>query len=284
MSRPSHGLTRYELLDTSDAGAFYRARRLPQQRDLCLLEISRHLTEYSYEWLVRHQEGRRHVTALTHPGLCRALEYRPAEGYVVREWFPHQSLRALLRARAGAPLPPVESARIVVAVGEALHYLHEKTLGGRPLSLIHRLLNPDQILLGEDGRCKLKGLDMGFFYEQERSHSGPIISTRARLAYLTPEELRGHEPDPQSNMYSLGVIFYELLTGSSPFTGDSDVAVLHAIINAEVEPVRTRNPAAPPALARLCAQAMARDRAERPFRLPPLLRALKDWLRAPTLT
>ena len=202
---------------------------------------------------------------LDHPGIVPVHDLgREGAGYfMAMDYLAGQDLRALLaRLRHdGSRLPVALSAFVLAEAARALDHAH-RALGhdGTPLHVVHRDLSPANVLLGYDGRVAV--IDFGIAQAAFRAHrEGAVL--RGKFGYLSPEQVRGLPVDRRADVFSLGAVLHELLTGHRLFHGPSDLAVLERVRAAQVRPPSERNPAVPPALDAVVLSALARDPAER---------------------
>ena len=202
---------------------------------------------------------------LDHPGIVRVHDLgRVGAGYhMAMDYRAGQDLRALLaRPRHdGSRLPPALSAHLVAEAARALDHAH-RAVGqdGAPLHVVHRDLSPANLLVGYDGRVAV--LDFGIAQAAFRAHREDAV-LRGKFGYLSPEQVRGLPVDRRADVFSLGAVLHELLTGHRLFHGPSDLAVLERVRAAQVRPPSARNPAVPPALDAVVLRALARDPADR---------------------
>jgi serine/threonine-protein kinase len=161
-------------------------------------------------------------------------------------------------------------------VAEALHYAHrERDPRGRPLRLVHRDVSPANVLLGFDGAVRL--IDFGIA-QAAISSRAPDAVLRGKFGYMSPEQVRGLPVDRRADVFSLGVVLHEMLTGERLFTGPSELAVLEKVRSAEVAPPSARNPEVPPALDAVVLRALAREPEDRFPWAGGLRDALRPWL------
>ncbi|MBM3271183.1 MAG: serine/threonine protein kinase, partial [Candidatus Sericytochromatia bacterium] len=154
------------------------------------------------------------ASRLIHPGIVHVLDHfiEDDDGYIVMEWLPGTSLREALD-KAGGQLPAEQALDIVTQVGEALHHAHAE-------GVVHRDVKPENVMLS-GGRATL--LDFGIASAPEFRQSGHARNA-GTARYIAPEALRGHETDARSDVFSLGVMAYELLTGSYPYGAQTILA------------------------------------------------------------
>jgi serine/threonine-protein kinase len=203
---------------------------------------------------------------LRHPNLVTVLDAGEHEGYdyLVLEYVHGASLRTLMQTEAGGKVRDVPAAvalAITADVARALHHAHELTdEDGAPLGLVHRDVSPGNVLVALDGAVKLA--DFGIAKETRvATLSGSMHGT---VTYMAPEQCRGHAFDRRADVFSLGVICYELVTGGRLFWADNDVASLHRVLSGNVPRPRKVRPSVPPALEEIVMTAVAHD-AERRF-------------------
>ena len=211
---------------------------------------------------------------LCHPNLVAVLDAGQHDGYdyLALEYVHGAPLRALMQTDAGPrvrDVPPAVALAIVAGVARALHHAHELTDDdGAPLGLVHRDVSPGNVLLALDGAVKLA--DFGIAKETRvQTLSGSMHGT---VRYMAPEQCRGHAYDRRADVFSLGVICYELVTGARLFWADNDVASLHRMLSGDVPRPRDVRPSVPPALEALVMTAIAHE----PERRFPTARAFAE--------
>jgi class 3 adenylate cyclase/tetratricopeptide (TPR) repeat protein len=161
------------------------------------------------------------------------------EPYIVSQYMAGGALERLLDQAPERRLDPDEAIRIADCVASALEHAHAK-------GVVHRDLKPANVWLAEDGTAKLGDFGLAFSFQHSRlTQSGTIVGT---VAYMAPEQALGRKPDASSDLYSLGAMLYEMLTGRPPFAGDSAVSVISQ--HTSVDPVAPswHNPGVPGAL------------------------------------
>jgi eukaryotic-like serine/threonine-protein kinase len=191
---------------------------------------------------------------LDHPNIARVLDLGEQDGrpYLVMELLEGESLAARID-RAG-PMAPAEAARVVAAVADALQAAHAA-------GVVHRDVKPGNVFLTSAGEVKVLDFGIASAAGEPDLTTGDLLGT---AAYLAPERALGRPATPAADLYSLGVVLYELLAGRRPFQGGSDVELAMAQVNARPAPLALVAPATPPALAAACEHALAKDPAARP--------------------
>ena len=222
------------------------------------------------------------VAQLRHPHIVPVHAAGEAEGllYYTMPFVEGESLRA--RLERGGELPVVEVVRLLRDVADALSYAHAR-------GVVHRDLKPDNILL-EHGHAAIAdfGIAKALQAATEPASGRDATLTTVGMAlgtpaYMAPEQAAGDpHADPRSDLYSLGVIAYEVLTGGHPFTGRSARAVLAAHASQLPEPIMIRRPGVPPALATLGMRLLEKNPADRPQSADEVLRELDSVAQAAT--
>ena len=167
--------------------------------------------------------------------------------------------------RAG-PMAPGEAARVVAAVADALQAAHRA-------GVVHRDVKPGNVFLTAEGEVKVLDFGIASAAGEADLTTGDLLGT---AAYLAPERALGRPATPAADIYSLGVVLYELLAGRRPFEGGSHIELAMAHVNAHPEPLGLVAPSAPPFLVAACEQAMAKDPAARPRSAAALARLLRS--------
>ncbi len=172
--------------------------------------------------------------------------------YLAMEWVEGRTLSALLRERG--PLPWREALAIATAVARALDHAH-----GR--GVVHRDVKPANILVGDDGRVKVSDFGIAKFATESHTLAGQVVGTPN---YMSPEQVRGGALDGRSDLFSLGAVLYELLTGAPPFKADSIAGITYRIAHVDPRPAAELVPGLPPELDELLLQLLDKDPTRRP--------------------
>jgi eukaryotic-like serine/threonine-protein kinase len=194
------------------------------------------------------------ASALDHPNICSVHEIgETPEGqlFIVMGYYEGKTLKEKIKA---GPLPVNEAVAISIQIAEGLKKAHGK-------GIVHRDLKPANIMLTDEGTAKI--VDFGLAKLKGLTRLTKSGTTLGTVAYMSPEQALGKEVDQRSDIWSLGVILYEMLTGKLPFPGEYDQAVLYAVINEEPEPVTGLRSGVPIEFDRILAKALAKDPEER---------------------
>ncbi|MFY0526536.1 protein kinase domain-containing protein [Archangium gephyra] len=204
---------------------------------------------------------------LTHPHVVQIFDFGEANGtyFLAMEYIDGPSLRTLIkRASAqGLELPLAMCARLVSHACEGLAFAHDFTEPetGEALGLIHRDISPDNILLSKQGAVKV--VDFGIAKAAGQAHKTASGVIKGKLSYMPPEQVRAESLDRRVDVYALGVVLYELLTGHKPFESESDVGLMRAILFQSPMPAVQFRPELPDSLRRILGRAIAKDREQR---------------------
>jgi serine/threonine-protein kinase len=215
----------------------------------------------SPEFIQMFLDEARLAARLEHPNIVRTYEFGVENGryFMVMEYLAGEDLNAVLNraAATGHPLPIQFVAEVASRVCAGLQFAHELAdADGRPLGLVHRDVSPGNIVVTYFGEVKL--IDFGVAKAATnvvRTRTGIL---KGKISYMSPEQLRSRGVDRRSDVFSTGVVLWELLAGVRLFARDSDAATLYAILDDEIPPVQARRPDVPDDLARIVERALAR--------------------------
>ena len=184
--------------------------------------------------------------------------------FIAMEYVAGKDVRTLLERyrRRKEKMPVPQAVFIACKICEGLDYAHrKKDARGQDLGIIHRDVSPQNILVSYEGEVKI--IDFGIAKAANRSQKTQAGILKGKFGYMSPEQVRGQPIDRRSDIFALGVILYELLTGEKLFTGESDYSVLEKVRNAEVPPARNFNPGLSSGLERVLNKALAREPEQR---------------------
>ena len=224
------GMAELYLARVSGAGGFEKnvvvKRILPQLAD-------------SDELFRMFLDEARIAATLQHPNVIQTYDACDEDGeyFIAMEYLDGTDLRTLRKVLADKvmPLPWEHALYILVGVAAGLHYAHEKTdLDGQPLGIVHRDVSPQNVFLTREGGVKL--VDFGIAVAQNRLTETANGTLKGKLAYMSPEQCRSDRLDRRSDIYSLGILLYELTTGRRLYTSSGDYDLLKQIVEEEIEP------------------------------------------------
>ncbi|WP_224372980.1 serine/threonine protein kinase [Hyalangium versicolor] len=184
--------------------------------------------------------------------------------YIAMEYVAGRDLRTILERyrRRKEIMPTAQAVFIASKMCEGLDYAHrKKDARGQDLSIIHRDVSPQNILVSYEGDVKI--IDFGIAKAANRAQKTQAGILKGKFGYMSPEQVRGMPIDRRSDIFAVGVILYEMLTGEKLFVGESDFSTLEAVRNAEVPLPRQFNPNIPAGLEKVVLKALAREPEER---------------------
>ena len=247
-------LGRYELLAELGQGAMgvvYRAHDPVLDRVVAIKTI--HLTlpkDELAEYEARFYQEARAAGGLNHPNIVTIYDIGKSErvAYMAMEFLEGEELRATLAA--GQPLPAAQALDVVIQVAEGLAYAHER-------HIVHRDIKPANIMIVRDGLVKITDFGIARMRTTEvKTMTGMILGSPK---YMAPEQVAGRRADHRCDLFSLGVVLYETLTGEAPFHGDNIHGIMYQILNSTPPPPSVRNPDLPPIVDLVLAKALAKN-------------------------
>src|SRR5690242_4036536 len=201
------------------------------------------------QFIERFRREAKNAAGLSHPNIVSIYDRGEAEGsyYIAMEYLDGRSLKELIVSRGPAPVGvAVEYARQILS---ALRFAHRH-------GIVHRDIKPHNVLVDTDGRVKVTDFGIARAGASQMTEAGSIVGT---AQYLSPEQARGGNVDQRSDLYSLGVVLYELLTGNVPFNGDTPVEIAMKHLSAIPEPPSAKRPEIPRDLDLIVMRALAKD-------------------------
>jgi hypothetical protein len=248
-------VSQYQITSKLGAGGMgevYRARDIKLERDIALKLLPQSFAS-DQERLGRFEQEARTLASLNHPGIMVIHDSGIHNGspYLISELLEGQTLRDLLQE---GPLPPRKAVEYAVQIARALEAAHNK-------GIIHRDLKPENLFITRDDRVKV--LDFGLAKLRVAAPATPA-SARPTIVggtapgivlgtpgYMSPEQARGEEAESRSDIFALGAILYEMLSGQRAFKGESGVELMNAIIKSEPPELSAHSPNIPPTLERI---------------------------------
>jgi serine/threonine protein kinase len=207
------------------------------------------------------------VATLQHPNIAQVYEIGAVGGsyFFVMEYVDGADLRRLIEASIAKRqrIPLAEAIYIIAHVCMALHYAHEKhDLDGRALRIIHRDVSPSNVLISHDGAVKVCDFGVAKAHHRGAEHTERGV-LKGKFSYMSPEQCQSKPIDRRSDVFSIGILLYELTTLSKLFRAPSDYALLQQVVEARVAPPSQRAPDYPLELERIVMKALARDPTQR---------------------
>jgi serine/threonine-protein kinase len=248
--------SRYRLeakLGSGGMSTVYLARDATLDRSVAVKVMHREMSEQP-DQLERFRQEARAVAKLSHPNVVAVIDAGEDGGhpYIVFEYVEGETLKQRI-ARVGA-LDPQEALAYAIEIARGLTVAHAR-------KMVHRDIKPQNVLIDAEGRAKLTDFGISRQLEQDgMTATGRVLGT---TDYVAPEQAMGHGVDPRSDLYSLGVVLYEMLVGQVPFHADSQVGVAMKHVNEDLPDVQQRRPEVSAAAAMTVERATAKDPADR---------------------
>ncbi|RME29358.1 MAG: serine/threonine protein kinase, partial [Deltaproteobacteria bacterium] len=235
------------------------------ERLLVIKKILPHMAE-DEEFITMFIDEARIASTLTHSNIVQITELgREGTDYYIAMEYVHGKDLSKLIARLGKlkrRLPIPLAVLITCKLCEGLDYAHNKTDStGRSLKIVHRDISPGNVLLSYEGDVKL--IDFGIAKAQNRMGRTTAGTLKGKFGYMSPEQVRGLPVDHRSDIFSVGILLYEMLTGERLFHSETDFGTLERVRNAEITPPTTYNAKIPPELEKTVMKALAREPEER---------------------
>src|SRR5437764_4733586 len=248
---------RYELEEVVGTGGMstvFRARDVQLDRRIAIKILHERFAD-DPEYLERFRREARAVARLSHPNIVTVIDRGVDDGrqYIVFEYVEGENLKELVQ-RTGR-LPVRRALELALAVADGLSFAHEH-------GLVHRDVKPQNVLLSREGEVKVTdfGIARSLHVEHGVTQTGTVLGTGE---YLAPEQATGKPVSPATDVYSLGVVIWELLAGDVPFVGENFVAVALRHVNEPPPHLRERRPDVTPRLDAAVQRALAKDPARR---------------------
>jgi serine/threonine protein kinase/tetratricopeptide (TPR) repeat protein len=253
-----------EKLGEGGMGVVYKAQDTKLDRTVALKFLPKNLL-CDKEAKIRFEQEAKAASSLNHPNITTIYEIDEIESecFIAMEYVEGKSLNELLKEKA---LSLKEILDIAIQICEGLLVAHEK-------GIVHRDIKSENIMLTSRGQVKI--MDFGLAKLKGVTNLTKDGSTLGTASYMSPEQAKGEEVDNKSDIFSFGVVLYELLTKQLPFAGEHPAAIIYSIINEEPQPVVRYNNKVPPELERIVFKALAKDKEERYQHIDDLLADLR---------
>jgi len=254
-----------EELGRGGMGIVYKAEDIRLKRTVALKFLPPELTHIP-EVKDRFMREAQAAAALDHPNICTVYEFDQAEGkaFISMAYIEGQSLRKKIES---GPLELDEALRIALQAAQGLQIAHKK-------GIVHRDIKSANIMVTEDNQAKI--MDFGL----ARMAGGTLITqegmTMGTIAYMSPEQARGEEVDHRTDIWSLGVVLYEMFGGQLPFKGEQDQAVVYSILNKKPKPITDLRSEIPVSIEQVVNKALEKDPDKRYQNTEELLDDLKS--------
>jgi beta-lactam-binding protein with PASTA domain/tRNA A-37 threonylcarbamoyl transferase component Bud32 len=248
---------RYNVIRALGSGGMaevYLAHDEVLDRNVALKVLSRRYAD-DEEFIERFKREAQSAAALSHPNIVSIYDRRETDDdtyYIAMEYLPGGTLKDRI-LKKGA-LPPNVAIEVTIQIAEALQVAHRR-------GLIHRDIKPHNVLITEGGDVKVA--DFGIARAASSTtmtRTGSILGT---AHYISPEQAMGEPVSPQSDLYSLGVVLYEMLTGELPFDAETPIGIAMKHVNGQLRPPKEVNPEVPDGINAVCVRLMSKDLNER---------------------
>src|ERR1700760_842117 len=265
---------RYRVLSRVGAGGMadvYLAQDEQLGRQVALKLLHRRFAE-DPGFVERFRREAQAAAGLQHPNVVSVYDRGQFEDtyYIAMEYLPGRSLKQVIRDEA--PLEPVRAIDIAIQILRAARFAHRR-------GIIHRDLKPHNVIVDDSGHAKVTDFGIARAGASDMTETGSIMGT---AQYLSPEQAQGHVVNVQSDLYSVGVILYEMLTARVPFDAESAVTIALKHVSEAPTPPRALNPAIPPELEQVVLWTLNKDPADRPVDADQLITVLDHCRQAIT--
>ena len=266
---------RYRVLDRLGSGGMadvYCAEDTQLGRNVALKLLYRRFAE-DEEFVERFRREASSAAGLQHPNIVGVFDRGEWDGtyYIAMEYLKGHTLKQLVREHGA--MPPDLAVDITIQVLRAAKFAHKR-------GVVHRDIKPHNVILDEEGRAKVTDFGIARAGASDMTETGSIMGT---AQYLSPEQAQGHPVSPRSDLYSIGVMLFELLTGQVPFDAESPVTIALKHVSEAPVPPSQLNPAVPPALDAVVLRALEKDPALRFADAEEFAVALLDARERPTV-
>jgi eukaryotic-like serine/threonine-protein kinase len=259
-----------EKLGEGGMGVVYKAHDTKLDRDVALKFLPPNLTA-SHEELNRFEQEAKAISALNHPNIATIYDVDEANGqkYLVLEYIPCGTLKSKLKQLKSEDkeFPIGEAVDYGIQMAEALAHAHRH-------GIIHRDVKTDNMMLTEEGKIKLT--DFGLAKLRGSIQITKTGSTLGTAAYMSPEQIRGEEVDQRSDIFSFGIVLYEIVTSHLPFRGEFEAALSYSILNENPPSIKLLRQNVPQALEQIINRCLEKDKSKRYQSVDEIVKELKS--------
>lgn len=257
-----------ELINVGGMAEVFKAKMFGVEGFEKIVAIKKILPEVAedQEFIKMFIDEAKVAVRLQHPSIVQILELGKIDDsfFIAMELLNGKDLKTIRKRlkRVDLLMPVEQSAYTIAQVCEGLDYAHRKTDDKmNSLNIVHRDISPQNMMISYEGTVKL--IDFGIAKAKSKSTKTQAGMLKGKFSYMSPEQVSGQPIDRRSDIFSLGVVFFEMLTGKRLFLGKNDVETLEKIRKAEVPPPSVFNSTVPPEIDRIVFKALAKDREER---------------------
>jgi len=253
MLEPGDTLDHYRIDATvarSGMATLYRATDVDHGRQVAL-KVPHSEMEADPVLVERFKREHEIGQILDHPGVVKTFNSEERSRlYMVIEWVDGRLLRTILNEEGPLPVERVE--KITLGICDALDYMHKR-------GIVHRDLKPENVMVNDQDEIKLIDFGIAMKEDARRLTFVNVSSMLGTPDYISPEQVQGKRGDQRSDMYALGIMLYEMLTGQVPFSGPNPLAVMNERLLKDPAPPRELNPEIPPEIEEIIFRALERD-------------------------
>jgi serine/threonine protein kinase len=259
-----------EVIRQGGMGTVFKAEDLQDQNRVVAVKLPRLGMESNPASYARFEREEEIGCKLDHPSLLKFMDLNGSKSrpYIVTEYLRGCTLSHLLHRIS--PLPEKDALKFASLVCDALQYLHTH-------GVVHRDMKPSNVMICSDGTLRIMDFGISQMSESRRMTFVGFTPAMGTPDYIAPEQIKGRRGDQRTDIYSLGAMLYEMLTGTPPFDGDDPFVIMNTRLSGDPLPPRRRNPNLSPQAEEICLRALQRDPAQR----YPTAAAMKADLDAP---
>jgi serine/threonine protein kinase len=273
-----------ELISVGGMAEIYKAKAFGVEGFERLLAVKKILSSIAEDesFIEMFVDEAKIAGQLNHPNIAQIFDLGKVDDsyYIALEYISGEDLKTIFERarRIGAEVDIPQICYIVMKVCEGLEYAHnKKDSQGNPLNIVHRDISPQNILLSYEGEVKI--IDFGIAKAQGKTSQTQVGVLKGKFSYMSPEQVRGLHVDHRSDIFSLGIVLYEMLTLERLFLGESDFDTLEKIRKVEMSPPSLYNPNIPDELEEIVLKALAQDPDDRFQSTGAFAEALERFMR-----